>query len=403
MSWITRLEQIELTITTGDGKKYKPLWKSAQKNINYNVEGFDYVGLEGTFVERNKVQGTQYPITLYFSGENCIDVMNAFEISSRDSRAWTISHPFYDDIFVQPLSLNFDNSELNVAKIEGVVWETLNQRFPDSLVNTQKEIEVAKKQADTDIVSVFVEEVETPPPSLPQKAVAAIQRIQENYSSLPTTSKDVENLKNLVKTATSAAQEMVSNTQRYIESAITLINFPSTIKQNIEQKIVALLNSISELAAIFVTDTSTNVDYLTYEVNSMAIYTELSNNIVKGSIDRYLTRANILAKADEIIASYDHFLTTLDAVLIKGYSQNAQLAQQLDYIINTAVSKTYDISFDAKQERSIILSHDDNLVTLAHRYLGPGDDNIELLASQNNIGLKEYILLKKGRKIIYYT
>ena len=98
MTWLNRLNNIELEVITGDGKIYNPLWQQAQKNIKFNTEGFDFVDVPGTYVSREQASGEQFPILFMFQGEDCIDVQEAFLESAKDKRAWKIKHPFYDDI-----------------------------------------------------------------------------------------------------------------------------------------------------------------------------------------------------------------------------------------------------------------------------------------------------------------
>ncbi len=44
MRWINKINNVELALITGDGKRHTPLWKNAKKNLNFNTEGFDFVG-----------------------------------------------------------------------------------------------------------------------------------------------------------------------------------------------------------------------------------------------------------------------------------------------------------------------------------------------------------------------
>ena len=61
------------------------------------------------------------------------------------------------------------------------------------------------------------------------------------------------------------------------------------------------------------------------------------------------------------------------------------------------------ISFDARQERSVILEKDSNLIVLTHRFLGlASDENLQTFKRINKIGLSETYRIKKGRLITYY-
>jgi len=73
-------------------------------------------------------------------------------------------------------------------------------------------------------------------------------------------------------------------------------------------------------------------------------------------------------------------------------------------LVNYTISNLFNIAINAKQERSIIVEDDTNLVALAHRFYGlaPDDSTIEDLMLGNKIGLSELLIIKKGRKISYY-
>ena len=237
MSWLTRIQETKLTITTGDGKEYAPLWKNAVKNVNYNVEGFGFIGIRGTYVDRQEREGRQFPIELYFQGENCIDEANAFELSAEDKRPWKVSHPYYDDLIVQPLNLSFDNSSHNIVKITGTLWETIDKKFPDSSINQFKTIETAKQTIDEESQAVFVDNIETPSPELIEPANNSMIQTGANYDTLVKTDSDAALLKDKIRSASSAAQELISDATRYIRQANDLVNFPFLIEQNITLKV----------------------------------------------------------------------------------------------------------------------------------------------------------------------
>lgn len=399
MSWITRIKDIELTIITGDGKEYRPLWKEAKKNINFNTEAFDFIDIRGTYIERGQMQGRQFPILLYFTGDNNIDVATEFEISSRDNRPWTIKHPYYDDLTVQPLNLEFDNSLHNVTRINGILWETLTAKYPDDTINPEKEVIIRKQQSDDNIEETFVNNIQTPSAESISTASDSVSIIGSNYETITESSEDISNLKDIIRSASAAAQELISLPDRYIQETISLINFPFSIEQDISQKISAMLNNLDSLISIFLDD-PTDDNKLMYEMQSSIMFTEISRNIMQSDETDYNIRSNVIEVIDIINGSYESFLENMDNNEI---DQDKQVSKDLDYIINLALAKLYDIAFEAKQERTFILDKDDNIINLAHRFLGPGDNNIELFINQNSIRQNEYLGLKKGRKINYYV
>jgi len=400
MSWLTKLNDIKLSITTGDGKIYYPLWKNAIKNIEYNTEAFEFVGIPGTYVERKEHKSNQYPILLYFQGESCIDESEAFELSAQDKRAWVISHPFYGEITVQPLNLSIDNSDYNISRITGTVWETIDQKYPDDVINSQKEIDLKKSEIDIESQAVFVDNIETPSPEIIEPANNSILRTGRNYNVLIQTESDATLLKDRIRSASASVQEIISNTTRYISQANDLINFPFLIVQNINQKVDQMINTFNDFTSIFLGDDTDNEKQIMYESQSTMLLSELSHNLINTNINDYDKRSDVIDVISTLSDAYELFLKNLDDL---GYVQDKELSKQLDYIINITLSSLYDVAFESKQERNVILDKDNNIIVLAHRYYGTGDDNLNKFIKQNNISLREYLGLQKGREITYFV
>lgn len=399
MSWIDRINNINLEIITGDGKKYSPLWKDATRNIKFNVEGLDFIGKDGTYVSRENSQGRQFPILLYFQGENCIEESNSFEISARDKRPWQITHPFYDNITVQPLNLTFDNTKYNVTKVTGTLWETLERKRPTQKINPQKDIEIRKNNIDAESENVFSNNIETPSGENVENANNSILRTGNNYNVLVQEESDAALLKDKIRLASGAAQNLISEKTSYIRQAIDLINFPFQIEQNIRQKTQQMINTIIDFASIFLSDATT--EKLTfYETQTTTVLTELSKNLINAELEDFGSRSEVVSIINILSTTYDNFLQNLDD---NQYNQDKELSIQLDYIINYTLDSLTDVAFDSKQERRYLLDKDDNLVNLAHRFYGSGDNNLNLFIDQNNISLNEYLQIKKGREIIYYV
>ena len=76
----------------------------------------------------------------------------------------------------------------------------------------------------------------------------------------------------------------------------------------------------------------------------------------------------------------------------------------LNTLILEAVYSLYDLAFDAKQEREVVLDKDSNLIILTHKYMGldENDENINTFRKINNIKNKSLFIIRKGRKIKYY-
>ncbi len=397
MSWKTKIEKNKLKIITGDGREYFPLWRNAQKNVNYNAKGIDFIDTEGTYVERKKTSGNQFPLNLYFVGDNCLEKSAQFEASARDSRPWTVFHPFYDVIKVQPLSMTIDNSDFNVSNIQVTVWQTLDAPYPESSANLKSEIIINKENTDDDIADTFGEEVVSPDSNLSSVSQNANDRIALNYKPLATDETDLANLLDLSRTATGAAGSLIGYPTKYIRETQNLINYPFTVSQDIETKMNVLTETTDDLIDIFIKDDSTDNELNTFSSLSASMLTQACVSAVDYD---YENRASVSRSINSINDIYTTIKEKYDEIL---YKQNPDIALATDKIVNQTLSELYDIIFEAKQEREIILKYDSNIVMLAHKYYGPGDDNLEKFIKRNEIKRSEYLQVRKGRTIKYYV
>jgi hypothetical protein len=397
MSWLDRIQNTTLTIITGDGKEYTPIWMEAKKNIKYNVAGFDFIDIEGSYVERKQTSGAQYPMLLYFQGEKHIEILNNFELSANDPRPWTIRHPLYDDLTVQPLGLEIDNSQQNVSKISGVVWETISNIYPQESISAESKIINQKAEIDTQLASNFEAEIQTPSSVYITRTKKMIGFIEKNYSSLST---ETSNLFDLVREASGAAQNITAYPLRYIQKTQNLINFPFAIADTIENKILAIRSGLSDLKSIFIRDDSTDDDYIIYEANANTMITQSFVSAINSTVTNYKSRSDVVRTIDALTITYDELIESYDNI---GWDQNSDTALMLDNLFNEAIASLYEIAFNAKQERSIILNYDSNAILLAHKYYGPGDDNLNLFIENNNIQLNEMLQINSGRRIVWYV
>ena len=76
MSWIEDIQNKVFEIVTGDGKTYTPKWLNAVKDAEYNTTVYDFVGVEGSFVDRKAAKGLKFTLEFYFDGEFAVDLIS---------------------------------------------------------------------------------------------------------------------------------------------------------------------------------------------------------------------------------------------------------------------------------------------------------------------------------------
>ena len=110
------------------------------KIVSMAVE-FNFPGVSGSLVSRRLPKGRRYALELYFQGEDNTTIADAFETSADDPRPWTLSHPLYGQLTVQPLSLSFDNSKMNSTRVTGTVVETITDQYPRATTNATNQVQ----------------------------------------------------------------------------------------------------------------------------------------------------------------------------------------------------------------------------------------------------------------------
>lgn len=405
MSWQDKLQNIQFSIKTGDGKEWFPLFKTGEKSKEFNTSIYDFIDVPKSLVERKQPKSSKYPLTFWFDGENHIETAEEFENSANDNRYWTITHPYYGTIKGQPLSITRNDVNLNITEISIDFWESIVFDFPKSNLSIQDNT-LVKNESILDSCAV----------SYSGRKVQSTEDIQKNKDATLLIAKSFEKLQgddtfseyqNAVSTALKANDKLLTDSFDAILKTQVLINLPSTYERTVKEKISAYKSVFSSLNTIL----NTVADKLFYEsmgASSISCYCNASVNYQFG-VD-YVTASEVESVASDLIQIYDSYLQLLDSAstsnyLVEvGYQPNPIVQTQLNDLVMYTLANLYNLAFEAQQERIVYIEKDTNIVLLTHRYLGlASDENIEIFRQINDIKLKELFKIKKGRKIKYYV
>jgi len=407
MSWLEDI-QSDLIITTGDGETYTPQWINATKNKEFNIAEFDFPNIPGTLVRKSAPRGRRYSLEIYFQGDDHLDVAAAFDESSNDSRAWTLDHPFYGLIIVQPISLSFDNTQQNVTKITGTIVETITDLAPQTSEDPRDKIENDSEELNEILAASFVNDVD---PS--SSDVQLMTSNLDNYHAAVNTeiidSNDAEKYFNLFTTASSAILNASSEPLAAINAMQAVINAPALFIDSAKNRVNMMVGQFNRLLLTFdnIIDQS---EKKIYENNGAAILSGMSRSAATPDEFDYNNRDDVFLTIEILIDNYNKLIKDLDSLQTDNggsptsYIPDADSILALDDLVKFAVSRLYDIALNASQERIVILEDDSNVVNLTHRFYGLDvlDENIDTFIQNNDIGLSELLLVKKDRTIRYY-
>lgn len=410
MSWIDKIKT-DLTITTGDGKSYTPKWLNASKSIEYKIATFEFRNISGTLVKKGLPMGTRYAIEINFDGENHLDVANAFELSAANPGPWTMAHPLYGSVTVQPANLIFDNESLNVSKITGLIIETITEdqsgrttvSAPDKIVSDISNFNAVSENAcATQVKEISAQDSK----QLSQNSDNIFKQVSKKIKD-STDASAFLNAYNKVNGIISSGTFDTLSTVRAIRDFTTL---PYTFSDLLQNRV--------NMFALQFEIVSNNLSNL-FSRSSKRLYENTASNTITGMIlssitnigAAYDTIDGVFPVMDLILNTYNQYITNLDGLQTEnGASPDSFIPDDdtqtiLNELVCYAVNELEVIAKGSKQRRDTILQDDDNVISIAHRLYGlqSDDSTIDQLISNNNIGLNELLQLKKGRRIIYYV
>lgn len=408
MSWLDRTNT-DFIITCGNGRQFKPLYLNTQKTVEYNTSEFEFPELAGTLVKRGKPKGRRYNLEIYFQGEDNIDEAESFETASNDSRPWVISHPYYGEITVQPLSLLFDNSSYNVTKITGVVVETITEDAPKGGVDPVDKIAQDNENVGETLSQSMANDV-----VLTQSDLLTLEnntyKMYTQATDTVKTSEQAEEYTNLFNTANAAIIDATSEPLAAARAVQAVINAPALFETSVLNRLNLFKRQFDTLRDTLEVATD-KVKKKLFENNGGSIINGMLLAASTPISTDYVVGTEILATIDTIFEYYETYLDDIDSLQSENggsedsYVPDFESQSNLSALVNFTLSNLFTLVYGSKQERKIYLESDSNVIILAHRFYGleVDDSTIYTFLNVNQIGLNEMLQIRKGREITYYV
>lgn len=406
MSWIEKIK-LPLNITCGDGRSFTVLWRNASRSREYNIAEFEFPELEGTLVKRGTPKGFRYNIEFYIQGENHLDDSATFERSARDKRPWVISHPLYGNIIVQPISLTFDNSQMNVTTITGQVVETIQDDAPKISIPPADYIKLQEES----IQDTFTNSYDVIPDGSDINVMTQNNdRLYKRSINLIPVTVDVESYFNLFNKSNSLILDATTEPLLAIRGIQNFIRQPAFFALSVSQRLKIFQAQYDVLRATYI-GTSLRTRKKNYENNTGVLIAAAATSTATPQEGDYGNANDVLNSIDPVLAMYNQYIEDLDDMQTDNgggpdsFIPDANSLISLNNIVNYTVSNLINIALNSKQERKYLCEDDTNLIELTHRFYGldEGDENLDSMIRNNNIGLSEMLQIKKGREIIYYV
>lgn len=405
MSWEDKITR-QMNITTGDSITYTVTWLNASKTIEWHGNDFYFLEVNGTLAKKKKLLGRKYPLEFYFQGPDHLDDYAKFERSLNDSRNVTIEHPLYNTIIVQIISLNVDDTTMNYSKVTCTAIETITEEYPQTISDPIDNIAQKKVLLDTTTAAEL-----TQPPTITDVNTLNMV-IGQNYKKglrIVTIPSEAQDYINSFSTATNYVNTAFAAPTLAMQAVISLLTMPAKFTQDVKVRVNMLVGQFNDLRQT-ITGLIKVPSKQIYEVHGnttisamcLAASTPLTKNY-QNSVDAI----NILTI---ITSNYNQYLKDMDYLQSPNggnpnyYIPGFDALNQLNDIVNITISSLLQIALNGRQERSLVLTQDTNLIVLTHRLysLDPTDANVDELSSNNNLTYKDMLGIDAGRKITYY-
>lgn len=408
MSWLD-LVQRDFIITTGEGSKFKVNWLNATKLVEYNVAMFEFPGLAGTLVNRGTPKGRRYNIEIFFQGEDNIDQAFTFEAAAADPRPWNISHPLYANIIVQPIGLEFDNSQMNVSRITGQVIETITEDSPITTVDAIDNIQLSKSNLDNSFASTVTAPISGSDIDTLSKDNSDLYKLTVPIIKIPA---EVQNYFQLFNVANSAITNAIDSPIFAMQAIQAMINAPAAFTTNVKSRLSNLSSTFQTLRNKL-SSSPVSLPVASKQIYQVQGAANISSQLVAASTPMqgdYSNMTDVVITIEILINNYNIYINDLNNMQTStggdpdSYIPDAGSVIAMNMLLNSVLGGLFSIALNARQERSVILEKDYNIIVLTHRLYGldPFDNNIQELFINNNLGINDILVLKKGRKIVYY-
>lgn len=426
MSWIDRV-QTDLVIVTGDGVVYTPQYvmASVSNHVEYNIEELVFIDVEGELVKRRTARGTQYDVEIKFQGADCVEMGKKFRKSADYvykgtgfAPPWTVTHPIYDKLLVQPKNLTYDNSSYNVVTIRGTIIETIKDNGK-AVSNDLPALIVANSAAVTEL---FAATTAASVPVLPSDSLTTLDNNNDSvYASIKAKlngwQADVNELNNVYSEAKAHVNSAVYNTKQIIKAVQALYQSPANYNDTVLNRVKMLKtqlglfgDDVTAIKAVY-DNSPTKARKKVYESSGGAVVSGMCLAAVTNVSGDYDNMPDVLNIADMLIEAHNGYINNLCTLqnenggTVDAYIPDHDSVKYLTDMVFTTTAHLYELSKGAKQKRSMYLDSASNIILLGHELYPTLDNDTAALQVKvdNNIGYNELMRLEKGREIVYYV
>lgn len=420
MTWQDRVK--EAAYTSSSGRRLTFDFEDVETNRTNKTTAYDFAGVNGTYVQQRGASGRRFPMRCFFSGDDCDVEAAGFEALLNEPGYGRLEHPIYPPADVVPFGDISRRDDLKTAYNQVVIevefWETLGVIYPSADADRAADVTSSVDAFNAASSAQFEKQIDLANES---EKITFKDRVESFLGS-------AKNALSIIAKQTQKANDKFNAVNDSINRGIdVLVGDPLTLAFQTKIAIQAparaataikdRLDAYGNLAAdIFGRPDATSSDANKFLTRELFASTYLSGSVVSVLNHQFDTRTEALVSAVTLLDQLDLLVTWRDANWDYLYSLDGDALpspelvdtgegyQALYDAVGRAAGFLVAISFDLKQERSVVLTRPRTLLDLGYELLGAEfEKRIDFFINSNGFTGSEILEVPRGRKVKYYV
>lgn len=403
MSWENRVIQGAYTSPSGERLTFDS--GNVSQEFDKKTTAFDPPTAKGTYVQDLGATGRRYPLVVFFWGaDHDLEADKFLDMLSERGQG-TLEHPFYGLKSVVPFGNIRRRDDLvtsaNQSAIQVLFFETDGIIFPNSLVDPRSEIENTLTEYNNAASEQTANDLDLGNASKQVLFRNDYQELLNNTTNALETLGDQQNqiserFNTIKQSILTGLNILVGQPLDLAFQSLQLIQEPARAVIEIEDRIESYIG-LTEL----ITEGYKNVnDFYAKKLFSMSSVTGQALTLLNGEFE---TKPSAIGAAEELLNQFD-IVSVFSETGHTEFDQvdTGEAYQQLQKLTALTAGFLVELSFNLKQEVSMTLDRDRNIVELVADLYGDIDENLDFFINSNRLTGSEILELPRGRTVVYY-
>jgi hypothetical protein len=412
MAWQDRLN--EAAYTPPNGARIVLEYEEVRTAAELRGSRFDFANVPGTYVQGTGSSGREFPMRVYFNGEDHDTQAAAFLNALRDPGEGTLEHPIAGRVQVVPLGRIVQRNDLvraaNESAFEVTFWETIGALYPSSQSDPASDVLASVSGFNSAAATAYEGGISLATGSELAELINGVksetQKVKKFLQPIAATVERVSNqFDDIADSITDGINVLVQEPLTLAFQIVQLVQSPgraSALWQDKLEAFASLAANITSAGARTPTvDRTAQNLFLTDDLYASGALT----GVIVGAVNNEFTTQPDAIKAAQAILAQAGTLNTWREQNFEalGETDTGESYQQWQEAASLCAGFLVQISFTLAQERIITTERDRSIVDLCAELYGSVDDKLDFLINSNSLTGDEIIEIPRGRSIKYYV